>query len=68
MADEKNSIDMIDEKKNPIHLHMMDGEISAANLVIEDRAHKERALVRKVDMRMMPLMMLLCKSHHFLGR
>lgn len=59
---EKNSIDMIDEKKNPIHLSTMDGEIALNDLVIEDREHKERALVRKVDLRMMPLMMLLCKS------
>jgi hypothetical protein len=61
MADEKNSIDMVDRKKDSILLQTMDGEISADSLMIEDRANKERALIRKVDIRMMPLMMLLCK-------
>lgn len=60
MADEKVSIDMVDQKKSPVHLHTIDGDI-ALDLFIEDREHKEKALVRKVDIRMMPLMMLLCE-------
>lgn len=61
MADEKNSIDMVDEKKASIHLSTIDGDVTIQNLVIEDRGRKEKALVRKVDIRMMPLMMLLCE-------
>jgi hypothetical protein len=59
MIDDKNSVDMVDQKKAPIHLSTIDGDISLDNLVIEDRERKEKALVRKVDIRMMPLMMLL---------
>ena len=59
MADEKRSIDMVDYKKMPI-LSTIDGDITLDSLVIEDREVKEKALVRKVDIRMMPLMMLLC--------
>jgi hypothetical protein len=59
MIDEKNSVDMVDQKKAPIHLSTIDGDVSLENLVIEDRERKEKALVRKVDIRMMPLMMLL---------
>lgn len=59
MADEKRSIDMVDHKKVPI-LSTIDGDIALDSLVIEDREVKEKALVRKVDIRMMPLMMLLC--------
>ena len=41
-------------------LSTIDGDITLDSLVIEDREVKEKALVRKVDIRMMPLMMLLC--------
>ena len=61
MADEKVSIDMVNQKRNPIHLHTIDGDIALDDLFIEDRENKEKALVRKVDLRMMPLMMLLCE-------
>jgi hypothetical protein len=61
MADEKTSIDMIDQKKAPIHLSTVDADVTFAELVGEDRERKEKALVRKVDIRMMPLMMLLCE-------
>lgn len=50
---------MVDHKKVPI-LSTIDGDIALDSLVIEDREVKEKALVRKVDIRMMPLMMLLC--------
>jgi hypothetical protein len=62
MADEKNSIDIIDRKEGPIHLSTLGADVSFIEIVGEDRKKKERALVRKVDIRMMPLMMLLCKS------
>jgi hypothetical protein len=61
MADEKLSVEMIDQKKAPIQLSTIEGDITLDNLFIEDRESKEKALVRKVDIRMMPLMMLLCK-------
>ena len=64
MADEKRSVDMVDHKKVPI-LSTIDGDIALDSLVIEDREVKEQALVRKVDIRMMPLMMLLCWYHKF---
>jgi hypothetical protein len=62
MADEKNSVNMVDQKKAPIHLSTIDGDVTLDRLVIDHRETKEKALVRKVDTRMMPLMMLLCSS------
>jgi hypothetical protein len=67
MADNKNSVDMIDQKKVPHILSTIDGDVALEDLVIEDRERKEKALVRKVDTRMMPLMMLLCTSAHRCG-
>jgi hypothetical protein len=65
MADQKNSVDMVDHKKVPHILSTIDGDVALEDLVIEDRERKENALVRKVDIRMMPLMMLLCMfSNH----
>lgn len=61
MTDEKLSVEMIDQKKAPICLSTIDGDITLESLVIDDRDSKEKALVRKVDICMMPLMMLLCK-------
>lgn len=60
MSDEKHSVEMTDQKKIPHHLSTIAGDVTLENLVIEDRERKEKALVRKVDIRMMPLMMLLC--------
>jgi hypothetical protein len=60
MADKKNSIDTIDQKQAPIHLQTVNADVSLTELVGGERERKEKALVRKVDMRMMPLMMLLC--------
>jgi hypothetical protein len=62
MIDEKNSIDMVDQKKAPHVLSTIDGDVALEDLVIEDRERKEKALLRKVDTRMMPLMMVLCRS------
>jgi hypothetical protein len=59
MVDEKHSVEMSDLKKVPYHLSTIAGDVTLENLVIEDRERKETALVRKVDIRMMPLMMLL---------
>jgi hypothetical protein len=68
MADEKLSVEMIDQKKAPIHFSTIDGDITLDSLVIEERETKEKALVRKVDIRMMPLMMLLCKYSYYQAR
>jgi hypothetical protein len=65
MVDEKNSIDMVDQKKAPHILSTIDGDVALEDLVIEDRERKEKALVRKVDTRMMPLMMVLCRSSRY---
>jgi hypothetical protein len=65
MIDEKNSIDMVDHKKAPHVLSTIDGDVALEDLVIEDRERKEKALVRKVDTRMMPLMMVLCRSPNY---
>lgn len=54
MADE----DMIKNVGKEVRLETLNG-VSAD---IHDRATKEKALVRRIDKRMMPLMMLLCKS------
>lgn len=38
-----------------------------ANIHIQDRPAKEKVLLRKIDMRMMPLMMLICTFRSALG-
>jgi hypothetical protein len=62
MADEKRtgSIPEMAEKK-ALHLQTVDADVNMEDLYGEERKKKEKALVRKVDIRMMPLMMLLCK-------
>lgn len=40
---------------------LKDGEV-IQHPVIEDRAKKEMELLRKIDLRMMPLMMLICRT------
>lgn len=50
--------DMIKDNGDEVRLETLDG-VSAD---IHDRPTKEKALVRRIDKRMMPLMMLLCKS------
>jgi hypothetical protein len=59
MAEEKRSINEMTEKKG-LHLQTLDADINLEDMYGEDRKKKEKALVRKVDIRMMPLMMLLC--------
>jgi hypothetical protein len=65
MADEKRtgSIPEMAEKK-ALHLQTVDADVNLEDMYGEERKKKEKALVRKVDIRMMPLMMLLCKSEN----
>jgi hypothetical protein len=65
MANEKLSVEIVDQKNAPIHLSTIGGDLTLDNLVIEDRETKEKALVRKIDTRMMPLMMLLCEYCYY---
>ena len=46
-----------------VHLETIGADLKAVDgtLFIENREEKEKALLRRIDMRMMPLMMLLCK-------
>ena len=61
MADEKRSINEVVEKKG-LHLQTVDADVNMEEMYGEERQKREKALVRKVDIRMMPLMMLLCES------
>lgn len=47
----------VKETGEELHLETLGGDTAH----IEDRGTKEKALVRRIDKRMMPLMMLLCK-------
>lgn len=49
--------DMIKNNGEEVWLETLDG----LSVDIHDRSTKEKALVRRIDKRMMPLMMLLCK-------
>lgn len=60
MADGKRSIDERVEKKG-LHLLTLNADVNLEEMFGEERKKREKALVRKVDIRMMPLMMLLCK-------
>lgn len=60
-----NQADVVKVLKTPggsLHLETIDADLKVTEdgVLIEDREHKEKALVRKIDSRMMPLMMLLC--------
>ena len=50
------------DQKAPVHLKTVDADVDLNLIYGEDRKEKEAALVRKVDMRMMPLMMLICRA------
>ncbi|KAF1849449.1 MFS general substrate transporter [Cucurbitaria berberidis CBS 394.84] len=50
---------MGDEKKRALHLATVDADVNLDEMFGEDREKREKALVRKVDTRMMPLMMLI---------
>lgn len=52
----------VDQKSPDYHLETLGAEIRADDPVIVDREVKEKALLRRIDKRMMPLMMLICKS------
>lgn len=47
----------VKETGEELHLETLGGETAH----IENRDIKEKALIRRIDKRMMPLMMLLCK-------
>ena len=46
-----------------LHLDTLDKDLKVVDgaIVIENRAEKEKKLLRRIDLRMMPLMMLICK-------
>ena len=46
-----------------LHLETLDTDVKVVDgaVIIENRAEKEKKLLRRIDMRMMPLMMLICK-------
>lgn len=53
-------------KDHGVHLEAVEDSRQDAKLsqhpVVENRAEKEKELLRKIDLRMMPLMMLICKA------
>jgi hypothetical protein len=51
--------DLVKDIDEDVHLETLDG----TSPDIENRAAKERAFLRRIDKRMMPLMMLLCTSN-----
>ncbi|KAF2642332.1 MFS general substrate transporter [Massarina eburnea CBS 473.64] len=59
MVDDQSIHDMADQKKDQLHLATVDADVSLEDLYGDERKKREAALVRKVDIRMMPLMMLL---------
>lgn len=63
--DHKND-DGLQSKPGPTELHLetVDADLKAIDGVpiIENRAEKEKAVLRKIDLRMMPLMMVICES------
>lgn len=62
MADQKNSNEMTEaDLKAGLHLQTLDADVNIEDMFGEGRNQREKALVRKIDIRMMPLMMLLCK-------
>lgn len=64
MATEKASVDekvVTGHDGKGLHLDTLDADVNLDEMFGAERAQKEKALVRKVDMRMMPLMMVICK-------
>lgn len=51
--------DLVKDIGEDVHLETLDG----ASPDIENRDVKEKAFLRRIDKRMMPLMMLLCTSN-----
>lgn len=66
MAYDNNNDDGLQSKPDPLKLHLetvhTDIKVIDGVPVIENRAEKEKVLLRKIDMRMMPLMMVICES------
>jgi hypothetical protein len=62
MIDENTLIVSIEQPKGDVNHSNVDSDATLTELGGEERKKKEKALVCKVDIRMMPLMMLLCKS------
>jgi hypothetical protein len=60
MIDENTLIDSTEQPKGDVNRSNVDSDATLTELGDEEREEKEKALVRKVDIRMMPLMMLLC--------
>lgn len=58
---EKTSVDMIDrvETANTDSPRRMEAPELVRNMTIEERAHAERILVRKIDFRLMPMLVLM---------
>lgn len=61
MAEKASLHEMTEDEKKGLHLNTVDADLSIDDMFGEERANKEKALVKKVDMRMMPLMMLICR-------
>lgn len=65
MGDDKASVnEMADQKGAALHLQTVGADVNLDQMYGEDCKRKERALVRKVDIRMMPLMMLICEFNN----
>lgn len=52
----------VGDRRKQLHLQTVDADVDLNEMFGEGRKKKEKALVRKVDMRMMPLMMLICET------
>lgn len=61
MTNEKHVSEMM-EGKGRLHLQTVNADVNLEDMYGEERKKREKALVRKIDLRMMPLMMLLCES------
>lgn len=56
--------DMVKNPNEELRLETLGGDV---DIDIPDRAAKEKALLRRIDKRMMPLMMLLCEYDLFVA-
>jgi hypothetical protein len=61
MVDEITSIDSMELQKSVLHRSTVNSDVTLAELGGEKRQKKEKALVCKTHLRMMPLMILFCK-------
>jgi hypothetical protein len=58
----------INEKSPDMHLESLKTDVRPDDPIITDREVKEKALLRRIDKRMMPLMMLICGRPHRFAR